>query len=51
MKFFLTGGTGFVGINLAHHLAGLGDDVVIYANQPLIHKAEDIFGNSPGKVS
>ena len=51
MKFFLTGGRGFVGINLAHHLAGLGDDVVIYANQPLIQQAEDIFGNCPGKVS
>ena len=30
MKFFLTGGTGFVGINLAYHLAGLG----IYLREP-----------------
>lgn len=51
MKFFLTGGTGFVGINLAHHLAGMGDDVVIYANQPLLRQAEKMFGNCSGKVS
>ena len=32
MKFFITGGAGFIGSNCAHHFAAQGHDITIYDN-------------------
>lgn len=48
MKVLLTGGTGFVGINIAEKLLSEGMDVVFYALNPLIDEAEQAFQKCKG---
>jgi nucleoside-diphosphate-sugar epimerase len=43
MKIFITGGTGYIGSRLVKKLAARGDEVVIFARDPL--KAGDITGS------
>jgi len=49
MKFFITGGAGFLGINLARHILAKGHDVVIYDleefNYPEKNKVKAIVGD------
>lgn len=49
MKFFITGGAGFLGINLARHILAKGHDVAIYDieefNYPEKNKVEAIVGD------
>ncbi len=34
-KFLITGGTGFIGVNLVHHLIELGHEVIVWSRSPL----------------
>jgi CDP-paratose 2-epimerase len=51
MKVLITGGAGFIGCNLAHHLIDKGNDVIIYDNlsrcgsQANLQWLSDKFGN------
>ncbi|MBP1932196.1 NAD-dependent epimerase/dehydratase family protein [Ammoniphilus resinae] len=48
MRVLLTGGTGFVGINLVEKLLDHGHDVVIYAKTPFVSEAIQSFENRRG---
>ena len=49
MRVLLTGGTGFVGINIAEALCRRGDEVVIYAPDTLPEAAAAALSAGPGK--
>lgn len=51
MKVLLTGGTGFIGINIVHELLSEGVDVVVYALYPLLPEALKSFKNLPGVLT
>ncbi len=48
MTVLVTGGTGFVGLNLAERLLGRGDDAVLLADRPLPDSAGRAFDALPG---
>lgn len=50
MQVLLTGGTGFVGINIAEVLAGDGHQVVVYSKRPMIPQAAQMLSEKPGRV-
>ena len=43
MQVLLTGGTGFVGINIAEVLAGDGHQVVVFSKRPLFPQAAQML--------
>lgn len=51
MNILLTGGTGFVGINIAEVLSeDSKNKIVIYSRHPLLAQAESMLRNMPGSV-
>jgi nucleoside-diphosphate-sugar epimerase len=50
MNVLLTGGTGFVGINIAEVLAESGMNVTVYSRRPMLKEAMDMLGHFKGKV-
>jgi len=48
MRVLLTGGTGFVGINIVERLLDEGIDLVIYALNPIAPEADKSFQHRPG---
>jgi dTDP-glucose 4,6-dehydratase len=51
MAILVTGGTGFVGLNLVEALLARGDSVVILSNGPLPQMAESVFARLPGRLT
>ena len=51
MAILVTGGTGFVGLNLVEALLARGDSVVILSNGPLPQMAEPAFARLPGLLT
>jgi nucleoside-diphosphate-sugar epimerase len=50
MIVFLTGGSGFVGLNLIEQLLSRGDDVVSFSLEPPSQRAERTFAGLPGTL-
>lgn len=50
MSFIVTGGTGFVGLNLVEAGLAMGDDAVVVSDTPLPAEAERCFATLPGKL-
>ena len=51
MKVMITGGTGFLGMNLAENLLTKGVDVVLFARSPLVPQAEQALSKLKGNVA
>jgi UDP-glucuronate 4-epimerase len=51
MTILVTGGTGFIGLNLVEALLARGDSVVILSNGPLPQIAEPFFARLPGRLT
>ncbi|MGE4283090.1 MAG: NAD-dependent epimerase/dehydratase family protein [Clostridia bacterium] len=49
MNVLITGGTGFVGMNIAEKLLSEGHNVVLAARHPLIKQMEEALSRYPGK--
>jgi len=50
MNVLITGGTGFVGLNLAEALLARGDRVALFGLDPPPPNAKAVFEKLPGKV-
>lgn len=50
MKVLLTGGSGFVGINIAEALLETGDKVVVYSRRPMPQEAAQELSTLPGEL-
>src|SRR5699024_3558390 len=50
MKVLLTGGSGFVGLNVAERLLASGDDVVIFDSSAPLDKFVDGVSGLPGEL-
>lgn len=50
MSFIVTGGTGFVGLNLVEAGLAMGDDAVVVSDTGLPPEAEKCFAKLPGKL-
>lgn len=57
MRILLYGGSGFLGLNLAHHFSNLGDEIIIVSrSEPLLSTPNvayidwDSFQSEPGKI-
>lgn len=51
MTIFLTGASGFVGLNLAETLLGRGEDVTTFSAGPLPDAARRAFASLPGRLT
>ncbi|MCW5602991.1 MAG: NAD(P)-dependent oxidoreductase [Burkholderiales bacterium] len=51
MKILVTGGSGFVGLNVVEALLGRGDDVVVLGNADFPAYARGVFGALPGTLT
>lgn len=51
MKVLLTGGSGFVGINIAEAILEMGTDVVVYSRKPLPKQATEELSQLPGHLT
>jgi len=50
MKVLLTGGSGFVGINIAEAILEAGGDAVVYSRRPMPEQAAGELSGLPGKL-
>jgi len=50
VKVLIVGGCGFVGLNIAEHMLGQGDEVVLFDRAPLPERAARAFSGLPGHL-
>ncbi len=50
MKVLIVGGGGFVGLNIAEHMLGQGDEVVLFDRAALPESAARVFSGLPGRL-